>query len=449
MRSALFAFWCVTVAAVAAEPGFVRDIQPILQKQCQGCHHAASKASELDVTSYAALAKGGKRGASFRAGAPAESLLIMYVSGEMQPRMPMGAPPLSDDSIQKLKEWIIAGAKDDSTPLASEAGKPIVYRQPPVVTALAFSPDGRYLAVSGNREILIHRATGAGGGPIARLAGSAERLLSLAFSSDGTKLIAGGGTPSQSGEVQVWDAKTWTLIRAIPVTSDTVFGASISPDGAKVAVGGADNTVRLIETATGKELFKIGNHENWVLGTVFGVDSKRLISVGRDRAAKLTDAGSGAFLENVNLLRGELSAIARHPARDLVVIGGEERYPYVYQVDRGRNIRIADDANQLMRLERQNGAIFALAWSPDGKRIAVAGGAPEINLYDAESGARVATCKGHRAGIYGIAFSPDSKRLAAGGFDGEIRLYDVATGALAQAFTPVPILAAATSGGAR
>src|SRR6266853_1948502 len=129
------------------------------------------------------------------------------------------------------------------------------------------------------------------------------------------------------GWIQVWDAASGKLRRSMTVTGDTVFGVSISPDASRIAAGCTDNTVRIFDAASGKELFKIGNHENWVLGTVFGVDGKRIVSVGRDRAAKLTDATSGAFLENINLLRGELAAVARHPAKEIVVIGGEDRTP--------------------------------------------------------------------------------------------------------------------------
>ena len=132
--------------------------------------------------------------------------------------------------------------------------------------------------------------------------------------------------------------------------------------------------------------------------------------MGRDRAAKLTDAATGAFLENVNLLRGELAAIARHPSKEIVVIGGDERVPYIYMMDRPKVMKIADDTTLVRKLDRQNGAIAALAWSPDGRRIAVAGAAPEVNMYDAETGARVASCKGHTAGIYTVAFSPTARR---------------------------------------
>jgi WD40 repeat protein len=197
--------------------------------------------------------------------------------------------------------------------------------------------------------------------------------------------------------------------------------------------------VRILDASSGKELYKMGAHENWVLGTVFSVDGKRVVSVGRDRSAKLTDAGSGGFLENVNLLRGELAAIARHPSKEIVVIGGEDRVPYVYMLNRPQNMKIADDSTLIRKLERQNGAITSLAWSPDGRRIAVAGAAAEVNVYDAETGAKVSSCKGHTAGIYTVAFTPDSGVLATGGFDGSVRLYDAATGALKKAFVPVPL----------
>jgi WD40 repeat protein len=278
-----------------------------------------------------------------------------------------------------------------------------------------------------------------GTAPAKRLVGMSERIHSLAFSSDGSLLLAAGGTPARFGEVQFWDVKNAKMLRSASVTGDTVFGASLSPDAATAAVGCTDNTLRLFDARTAKELHKIGNHENWVMGTVFAKDGKRVVSVGRDRAAKLTDGGSGAFLENVNLLRSELTAVARHPAKDVVVIGGEDRVPYVYLMDRPKNMKIADDTTMILKLERQAGAILALAWSPDGKQIAVASASPEVTLYDAESGKRLGALTGHAAGIYTLAYSPDTKQIATGGFDGKVRVYDTSSAKLLREFIPVPI----------
>ncbi len=417
----------------AAEPGYFRDVRPILQRQCQGCHQPNMKSSDLDLTTYEGLAAGGKHG-------PALAVIVKYLTGETKPQMPLGQPPLPPDQIELVRRWVAAGGKDDTPAAAREtlaANRPVVYAQPPVLTALAFSPDGKSLAVSGNREILIHSLEG--NAPPRRLGGLSERILSLAFSQDGSLLLAGGGTPARFGEIQVWDVPTGKLHRSVTLAGDTVFGASLSPDGKRIAAGCTDNTVRILDADTGRELHRMGAHENWVLGTVFGIDGKRIVSVGRDRAAKLTDAATGAFLENVNLLRGELAAVARHPSKEVVVIGGEDRVPYIYMMDRPKNMIIADDSTLIRKLERQNGAIAALAWSPDGLLIAVGGAAPEVNVYNAEIGARVAVCKGHTAGIYTVTFSPDSATLAAAGFDGTVRLYDAARGTLKKAFVPVPM----------
>jgi WD40 repeat protein len=429
----------------AAEPSYYRDVRPILNRNCTGCHQPAVKSSGLDLTTYAGFQAGGKRGPAFVSGSPEESLAVRFITGALKPPMPLSAPSLPNGDIDAIRDWIKSGAKDDS-PREVTSNEPTVYHQPPVITALRFSPDGKFLAVNGNREILLHNADGSG--LAKRLQGDAERILSIAFSADGKLMVAGGGTPAQFGEIQWWDAREGKLLRTVKVSSDTVFGASISPDGAKVAVGCVDNTVRAFETATGKELYKISSHENWPLGTVFGIDSKRFVSVGRDHAAKLIDANAGQFLENVNQIRGELSAVARHPNKDEIVIGGEDRVPYVYLMDRPRNMKVGEEATLVRMLERQDGAIFSLDWSPDGKRIAVAGAGPSVNLYDTETGALTASCKGHSAGIYSVAFSPDSARLAAGGFDGQVRLYRTADCSLEKAFIPVPLVPV-LSGGAQ
>ena len=253
-------------------------------------------------------------------------------------------------------------------------------------------------------------------------------------------MIAGGGTPARFGEIQFWAPREGKLLRVAEATSDTVFGASLSPDGSKVAVGCADNTVRAFDTATAKELYKISSHENWVLGTTFGIDSKRLVSVGRDRAAKLIDATAGQFLENVNQMHGELAAVARHPKADEIVIGGEDRIPYIYRMDRPRNMKVGENATLIRQLANQEGAIFALDWSPDGRLIAVAGAGPSVNIYEAETGRSLASCKGHTAGIYTIAFSTNSTQLATGGFDGQVRIYKAQDCTLEKSFVPVPLV---------
>src|SRR5437773_309561 len=420
----------------AGDPSYLRDVRPLLDKNCTSCHQPASTQSDLDLTTYARFRTGGKRGPAFVAGSPEQSLVIQFITAGLTPAMPFNQPPLAANDVSTIRDWIASGARDDS-PSEDASSAPAVYHQPPVITALRFSPDGQTLAVSGNREVLLHRADGSG--LVKRLPGKADRILSIAFSADGTLMIAGGGTPARFGEIQFWDPREGKLLRVADATNDTVFGASLSPDASKAAVGCADNTVRAFDTATGKELYKISTHENWVLATTFGIDSKRLVSVGRDRAAKLIDASAGQFLENVNQMHGELAAVARHPDADEIVIGGEDRIRYVYRMDRPHNMKVGEDASLIRQLPAQDGAIFALDWSRDGKRVAVGGAGPSVNIYDAGTGSLLASCQGHTAGIYAVAFSPDSAHIATGGFDGQVRLYSANDCRLEKSFVPVPL----------
>ncbi len=421
------------------EASYFRDIWPIIQRQCQGCHQPSVKQGNLDLTHYDGFRIGGKNGPSFVPGDPDNSLVLAMVTGKREPRMPFGQTPLDDDQIKLFQLWIRNGAKDDTPeavrqPVAST--EPPVYNLPPVITALAYSPDGSLLAVSGYREVLLHKSDGSG--LEARLTGISDRIQSLAFTPDGKSLIAAGGTPSRFGELQIWEVQSRKLQRSVTACGDTLFGASLSADGKRVAFGCSDNMVRVYELETGKELFKMGHHENWVLGTVFGADGNRIVSVGRDRAAKLANAANGAFIENLNLLRAELAAIARHPHRDAVVVGGTERIPYYYMMDRPRKMLIADESTLIRQFERQDGEIFALAFSQDGSKLAVAGVAHQVPIYEVETGNRVATC-GANGGIYAIDFHPSGKQIATSGFEGHVRIHEVDSGKLLKEFIPVPV----------
>src|ERR1035441_4157892 len=110
----LVACWLPVVLAGETDVSYFRDVRPILQRQCQGCHQPAVKSSGLDLTTFEGLAKGGKRGPAFRAGASAASLIVKYIQGQQQPAMPLGSPPLSAEQIASISSWIVAGAKNDT-----------------------------------------------------------------------------------------------------------------------------------------------------------------------------------------------------------------------------------------------------------------------------------------------------------------------------------------------
>ncbi len=431
---------CLIAIPVVAQPvSYSRQIRPILTRQCVACHQPQSKQSDLLLTTYDGFKQGGRKGAAFAPGKPEESVVLAYLSGKNKPQMPLGGKPLADDQIELFRRWIEQGGVNDAgaeTAIAPPGtDKPVVYKSAPLITAFAFAPGGATIAVSGYHEILLASAEGK---LVGRLPGLSMRIHSVSFTPDGKTLVAVGGNPANMGEVQIWDVASRKQRHSIVASTDTLFGGSLSPDGKLLACGAADKAIRIFDVENGKEIRRMDHHEDWVFQSVFGIDGKRLVTVGRDRAAKLSDVASGRFIENVNLIKEPLTAVVRHPKKDWVAVGGAERIPYLYRMDRPRAMRIADDSTLIQKFERQDGPILALALSPDGSKLGVGSEAGDVRVYDTETGKPVARCSGHQGGIYALQFTPDGAQLATGGFDGQLRFYDM-TGKLAKAFVAAPL----------
>jgi WD40 repeat protein len=316
-----------------ASVSYYREVRPIFAQHCQGCHQPAKAGGGFIMTSHADLLKKGENDLpGIVPGKPEESFVLEQITPrDGKAAMPRGKDPLTERQINLIRTWIVQGAKDDTPASARgvlvDAAHPPVYTLPPVIPSLAYSPDGNILAVAGYHEVLLWKADGSE--LLGRLVGLSERVQSLAFSPDGQRLAVTGGNPGRFGEVQVWDVAPQgeegkvkgKLKLSQPVTFDTVYGASWSPDGKLIGFGCADNTLRAIEADTAKQVLYQGAHDDWVLGTVFSREGTYLVSISRDRSMKLTDVPTNRFIDNITsitpgALKGGLQAVARRPLKD-------------------------------------------------------------------------------------------------------------------------------------
>ena len=432
---------------------YYRNVRPILQRRCSGCHFPGKREGKLSVVSVTDLMTGGENGAGYDVGKPDDSLIIAYISGE-KPEMPLNAEPLSEADVETIRQWISQGAVDD-TPASLgpqvSAENPPQYQSPPVVTSMDYSPDGKWLAVSGYHEVLLHSLDGAA--PVRRFIGRSPRIESVAFSPDGKLLGVAGGAPSLFGELQLWSVDENKLIHSTTVSHDTLFGVSFNNDGTLVAFGGADNSLRALDVATGKIVMEMDAHADWVHGSTFSLANDHLISVSRDRSMKLTIVTNGQFVDNITsitpgALKGGLADVQRHPSKEEVLAAGADGEPRLYRIFRVQARRIGDDFNLIRSYPALPGRISDLDFSTSGAKFvcgsstAVAGAA---RIYNTDDPAKIVNLAEVTSPAFAVAFSPDEKQVAVSGFAGNVWLFDSESGALHKSFSAAPESAGTTA----
>ena len=487
----------ITAPIAAAEPSagprvsYFRDVLPIFRAHCQGCHQPGKASGEYQMTEFDSLLRGGESGAAAVVpGKPETSALLEKIrptNGVSE--MPKDKPPLSAEEINNIERWILQGAEDDSPQGAHvDAAHPPVYQAAPCIPSLDYSPNGELLAVAAWHEVLLLDA--ASGEIQARLVGNSERIESIRFSPDGSRLAACGGNPAEFGEVQIWNVSERRQELSLPAGHNTVYGLCWSPDGKRISYGcGAadDNSVRIVEADSGKQVLYQGAHSDWVRDTAFSVDGSHVISVGRDMTVKLTEVATQRFVDNITsitpgALKGGIQAVSRHPRWDQLVVAGADGLPSIYRVFRESARQIGDDANLVFGLYPLKGRVFSARFNTDGKRVVYGGGVDgtgevaAVNYdYNEDVPASIKAIMGKVPGqrtpeehaamtaykeqgtrllwrastsstpIYAIAIDPRTGNVAAAGRDGVIRILSAADGTLISEWAP-SIFAAATAG---
>ena len=478
----------LTAAALGAsgkegQVSYHQDIRPIFQAKCHGCHQPAKAEGDYVMTRFEQLIAGGETGdQAILPGNAAQSYLVELITPvNGRAEMPKKDDPLSTLEVDLVRRWIDQGATDDTPVNAVEkidAENPPVYTRPPLITSLDYSADGAWLAVSGFHEVLLHRSDGSG--LQRRLIGLSQRIESVRFSPDSSKLAMAGGLPGRMGELQIWDVASGELDLSIPVSYDTLYGVSWSPDGQLVAVGCTDNTLRAFRVEDGQQVLFQGSHNDWVIDTIFGTEGKYLVSVGRDQTAKLTEVATERFVDNITsitpgALRGGIQSVTRHPLRNEILIGAADGTPQIYRMVRQTKRVIGDNANLVRRFAPMTGRVFGVDYSPDGKRITAASsldGKGYVNVYASDidsalsedlkkimqkvassrnqeerkkveafwtQGTELIASASFDTALYAVAFHPNGQQVAVGGADGVIRVLDAQSAALTRAFVPVPL----------
>ena len=422
---------------------FDKEILPILAAKCQVCHGGNFTEGKLDLSTYASLLKGGKRGASLVAGKADDSFLFKMAGHIINPVMPPKSEenPLAGAEVSLIKLWINQGAKPpaidtkikrtvalslppilvkpvravavspDKTTVAAGRGNQIhlfdaktgAFKKSLIdpelkttdgkpaansahvslVESMAYSPDGKTLATGSFQEITLWDTEK--GTRKLRIGGFADRVVAINYALDGKSFATGGGAPTEDGEIRIYSADGKLITDIKNGHSDTVFGVCFSPDGMLLATAGADKFVKVFEVPSGKFLKSFEGHTHHVLDVGWTNDGKKLASAGADNIIK------------------------------------------VWDYEKGEKVRdIAGGTKQVTRL----------MFVPKTATFVTCAGDAGAKLWNADNGGAMRSFDGGKDFLYAVTVSDDGKIVATGGEDGIIRLFNGADGKLIKAMLP-------------
>ncbi len=396
---------------------YKKQIAPIFAASCNACHGGAAPQSQLNLTTYAKLIKGGRRGKEIVPGNPGQSLLVQYIEGTKQPRMPIGGA-LKPTEIALIRKWISERAKLDgdanSTTTIAIPKIPLKVKVLPPAASLAWSKSGSILAVGTWQEVkLLDPGTGTIGKV---LTGHPDVVRSLALSPDGTILAAGGGVPGAGGLIQLWDVMTGTLKKTLTGHTDCIYGLAWRPDGKQIATSSYDKTVKLWDPGKDQPIADLKEHSEAVYAAVYSTSGKFLATGGADKSIRVWDAQTGKRLYTLAGHTEMITSLAIHPSAERLASGAADKTVRIWNLK-------PDGADAARTIGPLPDIVNDVRFSPDGKTLAAALANGVFVVWKADDYSEVHRIQAGDDSILAIAFRPDSQMLAAGGYDGSVKLF--------------------------
>lgn len=412
---------------------YERDIKPIFENKCETCHGGAIQEGKLDMTSVAAMLKGGKSGPAVVPGKPEESLLVKLAGRTAVPPMPpKDDEPLTPEELALVKLWVAQGATSTGKAIAKsgpklgklpsqvqpvlslalssdkailavgrgaaihifetasgkhlralvqpdlkdESGQSLQQAQLDLVHALAFHPGGEWLAAAGFQEVVLWNVKD--GTVVRKWAGFTDRIMALDFSPNGQLLAAAGGPPTGDGEIRLFNvANGDEVLNLKQAHTDTVFGVRFRPDGKQLASASADKFLKLWEVPSGKFIKAFEGHTNAVLDVGWRADGKLLVSAGADQVLKTWDVDSGEQVRTIGGHGRQITRLAMLTARPEVVTSCGDAWVRLWNVDAGSHLRNFGGAPDY---------IHVVVASGDGTVVAAGGQDGVVRIYNGGNG---------------------------------------------------------------
>ncbi len=265
---------------------------------------------------------------------------------------------------------------------------------------------------------------------------SVNAVSHTAFNHDGTRLVSGSsGTDAANQKVKIWDISSTPFVLHDLVHGGIVFAVDFSPDGTKVASGGADSNIKIWNAADGTLIRTIDGHTAAVNSVAFSPDGTKLASGSDDDTVRLWNVATGEQIAEplspteppvvIDPYRTNIESLRFSADLTKLITARLAGYADIWNLDLTKKTAVLSKP-----LKQGQHWVLDADLSPDGKQIVSAGSNIVLQISDAETGLIAHTLKGHTDWTTAAAYSPDGSLIASGSQDKTARLWNAKTGAL-------------------
>ena len=304
----------------------------------------------------------------------------------------------------------------------------------PAITSLAYSPDGKRLAVGTRGRVVVYETA----------KWTVEKELSpvegyaraLAFLPDNATIAIGCGIAAEKGEMFLWHSDTGACDRRYPPEKDTVEAVAVSADGKSLLIGANDNRGRYLpdmHIGTGPVLEE---HNGQVTAAAFSSKPDFVYATGgMDKIVKIWDRKSSHTVVNFDQAQAGITGLVFLPGGDQLVGSSLDGNLYWWQVSYDA-AKHEYSGSAIRNAAAHAGGVLALEISANGQRIVSGGQDHGVIVWKADDGSQVHAFTDAKQPIYAVALSPDGTIAAGAGREGIVYVWDVDGGKLLKTIEP-------------
>ncbi len=442
------------ISEAAEKVTYDDQVFPLFQQSCLNCHNPDKTKGGLDLSTYSGAMKGSSGGKIAEPG-DANSKLIIVCLQTGTPKMPPEGDKLGAAQISILKGWVEGGLLENKNSSAKKPSKPkfesalksdpgakpdgppplpehlrlepyVATSRASAIHSMAASPWAPLLAITGQRQILLHDANSLE--LVGLLPFPEGDPVSLAFTPDGRYLIVGGGVPGKSGTTVTFDIRSGERTLAVAKELDSILATDIRPGFDVVASGGPSKLLKLWNTQTGEVIASIKKHTDWITALDISPDGILVASGDRNGGVWAWEAQSG---NEFHTLRGHQAAITATVFRsdsNLLATASEDGTVRFWEMNAGSEVK---------KVDAHPGGVAAFAFGRDGSFL-TAGRDRKLQLWKADFNLEKELAKDLPSLPTAVALATESSRAFVADAAGIVRAYDLKSGQGVGEFSAAP-----------